>query len=288
MTLALTAAVIVPTASIISLLSTEVGEAYRATVATLSQQRQLPPAILKLPLIGGWLGDLNQRMQNDPQALRETLQGLLGSSLGELRTVVGGVGRNLGKLFITVISLFFFYRDGESLASQAQGVLQQILGNRVRNYMDAIGKTVKSVLLSLLLVAVSQGVLAGLGYWVTGVPAPMFSAAVTAVAALIPFAVPVVWGSIVIWMFAAGQTWPAFWLLLWCATAVSWVDNVIRPMVIGNSTGIPFLLVMFGVLGGLGAFGMVGLFVGPAVLAVLLAVWREWRAERSAVPEAGD
>jgi predicted PurR-regulated permease PerM len=204
--------------------------------------------------------------------------------MGEMRDLVGGVSRNLGKMFITAVTLFFFYRDGERFALQLRVVLQQIVGARSGPYLDAIGTTVKAVLLSLLLCAVSQGVLAGLGYWVAGVPAPIFATAVTMVAALIPFAVPVVWISIVIWLFAAGHTVPAIGLLVWCATVVSWVDNVVRPLVIGGSTGIPFLLVLFGVLGGLGAFGLVGLFVGPALLAVLLAVWREWRAERAMPP----
>ncbi len=287
MTLLLTAAVIVPTASIVWLLSDEVGNAYRETVSALSQQHELPAALLHLPFIGNWLQELNTRMQQDPLALRNAVQTLLSNSMGEMRGLVGGVSRNLGKMFITVVTLFFFYRDGERFASQLRVVLEQILGKRSGDYLDAIGKTVKAVLLSLLLCAVSQGVLAGLAYWVAGVPAPIFAAAVTTVAALIPFAVPVVWGSIVIWLFAAGHTLAAIGLLLWCATVVSWVDNVIRPMVIGSSTGIPFLLVLFGVLGGLGAFGLVGLFVGPALLAVLLAVWREWRAERIILPGEG-
>jgi predicted PurR-regulated permease PerM len=287
MTLLLTAAVIVPTASIVWLLSDEVGNAYRETVSALSQQRELPPALLRLPLVGGWLQELNARMQSDPQALRNALQGVLSNSMGEMRDLVGGVGRNLGKMFITIVTLFFFYRDGDRFAWQVRVVLEQVLGKRSGAYMDAIGTTVKAVLLSLLLCAVSQGVLAGLGYWVAGVPAPMFAAAVTMVAALIPFAVPVVWICIVIWLFAAGHTMAAVGLLIWCATVVSWVDNVVRPLVIGGSTGIPFLLVLFGVLGGLAAFGLVGLFVGPALLAVLLALWREWRSESIILPDSG-
>ena len=285
MTLLLTAAVIVPTASIVWLLSDEVGDAYRETVSALSQRRELPAALLHLPFAGPWLQDLNTRMHDDPQALRNAVQSLLSSSMGEMRGLVGGVSRNLGKMFITVVALFFFYRDGDRFASQLRVVLEQIVGRRSGDYLDAIGKTVKAVLLSLLLCAVSQGVLAGVAYWAAGVPAPIFAAAVTTVAALIPFAVPVVWGSLVIWLFSTGETLPAIGLLVWCATVVSWIDNVIRPMVIGSSTGIPFLLVLFGVLGGLGAFGLVGLFVGPALLAVLLAVWREWRSERIIVAD---
>jgi predicted PurR-regulated permease PerM len=280
MTLLLTAALLVPTAGMAVLLRTELGDAYRDIVAALSRQQGLPEGLLHLPLVGHWLQELNDRMLSDPQALRNTLQTLFNNSYGQITGIVGNVGRNLGKLFITVISLYFFYRDGDRLAQQVRNVLGRILGERVDAYAVAIGHTVKAVLISLVLCALAQGVLAGLGYWVAGVQAPIFAAVVTMLAALIPFAVPIVWGSIVAWLFAVGQTTAAIGLLLWCVLVVSWVDNLVRPIVISSTTRIPFLLVMFGVLGGLGAFGLVGLFLGPVILAVLLAVWREWRAER--------
>jgi predicted PurR-regulated permease PerM len=283
-TLLLTAAVIIPTASVVLLLRTEVASAYHDIVAALSDGRGLPPLLLKLPVVGPWLQDLNARMVSDPQALRDTLTTAFNSSYGRITNVLGDVGRNIAKLLITIISLFFFYRDGDHLAGQIRGVLEKILGARVHDYLDAAGQTVKAVLISLVLCALAQGILAGLGYWVAGVKAPVFAAAVTTLAALIPFAVPVVWGSIVVWMFATGQTIAAIGLLLWCVGVVSWIDNLIRPLVISNQTRIPFLLVMFGVLGGLGAFGLVGLFVGPVILAVLLSIWREWLSER---PVAG-
>jgi len=280
MTLLLTAAVIVPTSFIVLLMRAELGEAYRDIVRGMSQGQGLPESLFSLPLVGDWLRGLNSRLVDDPELLREAAQNLLNNSYGRITNLIGDVGRNAAKVLITVISMFFFYRDGDRLATQMLRVLEQILGARVHSYSKAIGQTVKAVLVSLVLCALAQGFLAGLGYWVAGVPAPVFAAAVTTLAAMVPFAVPVVWGAIVIWMFATGLTVPAIGLLLWCLLVVSWIDNLIRPLVISNATRIPFLLVMFGVLGGLGAFGLVGLFVGPMILAVLLAVWREWLTGR--------
>ena len=99
---------------------------------------------------------------------------------------------------------------------------------------------------------------------------------VSSVEKLIPFGTPLVWGSIGVWLLLTGKTAAGIGLLVWGAVVVSWVDNLIRPIVISSATQIPFLLVMFGVLGGLSAFGMVGLFLGPVILAVLMAVWRQW------------
>jgi predicted PurR-regulated permease PerM len=108
------------------------------------------------------------------------------------------------------------------------------------------------------------------------VKAPVFWGAATGVVALLPFGAPLVWGSIGAWLVLRGDVGAGLGLLLWGALAVSWIDNLVRPLIISGVAKVPFLLVMFGVLGGLAAFGLIGLFVGPVALAVLLAVWREW------------
>ena len=77
-------------------------------------------------------------------------------------------------------------------------------------------------------------------------------------------------------MLVTGNIWQGIGLLLWGVLLVSWMDNIVRPLVISNATRMPFLLVVFGVLGGVLAFGLVGLFIGPVLLAVSLAIWREW------------
>ncbi|MFM7627349.1 MAG: AI-2E family transporter, partial [Gammaproteobacteria bacterium] len=113
-----------------------------------------------------------------------------------------------------------------------------------------------------------------------GLPAPAFLGALTFLVGLVPFMVPFVWASASLWLFLTGKTVAAVGLCIWGLTAVSWIDNLVRPLVISGATRIPFLLVMFGVLGGLGAFGLVGLFIGPVILAVSVAIWREWLAEK--------
>ena len=132
---------------------------------------------------------------------------------------------------------------------------------------------------ALILGAIAQGVVAGIGYWIFGVKAPVLLGAVTVLIALIPFGAPLVWGSLSVWMMVTGNVWAGIGLLLWGVLLVSWMDNIVRPLVISNATRMPFLLVVFGVLGGVLAFGLVGLFIGPVLLAVSLAIWREWLEE---------
>ena len=87
-------------------------------------------------------------------------------------------------------------------------------------------------------------------------------------------------------MLVTGNVWSGVGLLLWGVLLVSWMDNIVRPLVISNATRMPFLLVVFGVLGGVLAFGLVGLFIGPVLLAVSLAIWREWLEEHQEKKEA--
>jgi predicted PurR-regulated permease PerM len=99
------------------------------------------------------------------------------------------------------------------------------------------------------------------------------------VCGFIPFAVPVLWGGIGAWLIMTGHTVAGVALLIWGVIVVGWTDHFVRPLLISRGAQIPFIIVLFGVLGGLAAFGLVGLFIGPVILAVLLAVWREWLAE---------
>src|SRR5690606_27588804 len=130
---------------------------------------------------------------------------------------------------------------------------------RVSDYLDAIGATTQAVVYALILGAIAQGVVAGIGYWLFGLQAPVLLGAITVLSALIPFGAPVVWGSLSIWMLLTGEIFAGIGLLLWGVLLVSWMDNIVRPLVISNATRMPFLLVVFGVLGGVLAFGLVAL-----------------------------
>ena len=280
MTLVITAAVIVPLAWLIVILRVEAMRGYEALQALLVNGPQMPPALLKLPWVGDRLSDLSARMAQDPHALSLELRDWADRSSSMIAHVLGGVTRNAVKLFFAVLSLFFVYRDGQKFARQFAAVLEQVLGPRVHNYLQAIGPTVKAVVYGLVLAAVAQGTLAGIGYWIAGVGAPVFLAILTIVCGLLPFVVPLLWGSIGFWLIATGHTAAGVGLLIWGTIVVSWIDNIVRPFVISRETRIPFLLVMFGVIGGVAAFGLVGLFIGPVILAMLVAIWREWLLEK--------
>lgn len=280
MTALLTAAFVLPTVWLALLLRSEMANAYAAVGSLLTQGPfRLPRFIADIPLFGSWLQEMLDTMTSSPTAIRGQVSTWVETLATESLAVIGGVGRNAAKLGFALITVFFLYRDGERVLIQAQLVLHRFLGERVDPYLSAVGSMTNAVVWGLIATALAQGLVAGLGYWWFGLGAPVLLGAVTAAIALIPFGTPFAWGAIGVWLIASGDAWNGVGLLLWGTLVVSWVDNLVRPLVISNATQIPFLLVMFGVLGGLAAFGLVGLFVGPVILAVVMAVWREWLEE---------
>ena len=280
MTLMLTAALVLPALWLASLLRTELGTAISTvTGAIRAGTLALPDFIRNLPWAGDALQRLLEQLTGDPENFGTQMNTWVRQGLDQAVALIGDVGRNAAKLGFALITVFFFYRDGDKVLIQVQKVLRRFLGERVDGYLVAVGSMTKAVVWGLVATALAQGVVAGLGYWWAGVAAPILLSAVTALIAMIPFGTPFAWGSIGIWLLISGDTVGGIGLLLWGALVVSWVDNLVRPLVISNATRIPFVLVMFGVLGGLAAFGLVGLFLGPVVLAVLMAVWREWMEE---------
>ena len=285
MTLLLTTAFVVPALWIGILLRGEIGVAIATLTAQLKQgSLVLPDFVRGLPWIGDALQALIDGSTGDPEAYRAQMTDWVRQGADQLVALVGDVGRNAAKLGLALVTVFFVYRDGERVLEQVRLVLHRFLGARIDNYLAAVGGMTKAVVWGLIVTALAQGFVAALGYWWAGVSAPVLLGAVTALIAMIPFGTPFAWGSIGVWLLVSGDTVAGIGLLLWGALVVSWVDNVVRPLVISNATRIPFLLVLFGVLGGLAAFGLVGLFLGPVVLAVLMAVWREWIEESELGP----
>ncbi len=279
MTVLVSAAVIVPIAWLAVVLRIDLVRAYHAMQDVLAGGVQVPPSILKLPWLGDHVRDLTARIAQDPHALGFELRKLTDRSFDQIAHVVGDIGRNAVKLAFAVLTLFFLYRGGESFAGQVARALGQVLGPRVDNYLTAIGQTVKAVVYGLGLSALVQGVLAGLGYWIAGLGAPIFLAALTTIFGIIPFAVPVLWGGVGLWLVVTGHTVAGVGLCVWGALVIFCTDHFVRPLLISRGASIPFLIVLFGVLGGLASFGLVGLFIGPVILAILLAIWREWLLE---------
>ena len=276
MTLGVAATLLLPLVWVLFTLVGDVAVA-SATLKRLSVEGlpPLPPGVRDWPG-GEWIVAQYQRVQADPLWVRAQIDALGLTDTNRLRALAGDIGRNIAKFGLAVLALFFLYRHGDSVLTQFRRVATRWLGEAAPGYIQAVGVTVRAVVFGIVLTALAQGVLAGLGYWAAGVAAPALWGVITALVSLIPFVGPVVWIGLSLNLLAHGETQAALGLFLWGALVVSWVDNLIRPLVISGPTRIPFLLVFLGVLGGLNAFGLIGLFLGPVLLAVSVAIWREW------------
>ena len=245
---------------------------YRVKVGYLD----VPESIKDLPVIGQQIQDALWRINKNPEGTLDAFRAWIQSHLYYGKVALDVVLSSLAKLGMALMTLYFFYRDGISLIKQIRQALRNIIGNRIDGYIDSVGTTTRAVVYGIGLTALAQALLAGIGYYFSGAPSPILMTLITFVIALIPFGTPFAWGAVSIWLLSQGQTVEGIGLALWGILVISWVDNLIRPIVISGATKIPFIIIFIGVLGGLTAFGFVGLFIGPVVLAIGLAVWREW------------
>ncbi len=236
----------------------------------------VPEAIKDLPVIGQQVKDILWRINRNPEGTLEAFRVWVQSHLYYGKVALDVAMSSLAKLGMAIMTLFFFYRDGTSLIRQIRQALRNIIGNRIDDYIDSVGMTTRAVVYGIGLTALAQALLAGVGYYFAGAPSPILLTILTFIIALIPFGTPFVWGGVSVWLLSQGHTVEGIGLALWGTLVISWVDNLIRPIVISGATKIPFIIIFIGVLGGLTAFGFVGLFIGPVVLAITLAVWREW------------
>lgn len=260
-----------------AMLQDELKTAYQTLVSGFNQDTyRLPDFIKRIPWLGNTAQQWLDRVIDDRAGVIVQFTDWAKQWSGEFAQFLGGIGHYVMKLGVILVTVFFCFRDGDEGVRQLHQGLVRFLGKYQHVYLQAAGYTTRAVVYGLVLAALGQGMLAGLGYAVAGVQAPVLLGTVTALLALVPMGATLVWMPISIVLMLMGQSWQGIGLLLWGFLVVSTVDNVIRPLVISGASRVPFLVVMFGVLGGLTAFGMIGLFLGPVILAVLLAVWQAW------------
>jgi predicted PurR-regulated permease PerM len=238
-----------------------------------------------LPWLGEPLADLLRSMLQSPaEAGRQALEWIRDRA-GRVFVIAGGLGRNLMTLLLMLLTLYFIYRDGERWIVGLQQIVQRLFGDDGRAYLATVRAATRAVVYGLLATMLAQGTLAGIGFWAAGVPAPTLLALTTALFALLPFGPAVPIGAAVLWLALSGAVVPAIGLALWGTLAVGLVDNLLRPLVMSKGVRLHYLLALFGVLGGMMLFGLIGVFVGPIVLAVITSLLRKWLGEHA--PRSG-
>jgi predicted PurR-regulated permease PerM len=246
----------------------------------------LPDWLAHAPLIGPSLEEVwNKIAAHNPemvQRLRELAKPLLLGALGAGLTLLQG----LGLLVLSVLFAGFFYLSGASLGIALEAAMWRIAGERAGYLLGLIGGTVKGVVYGILGTSLVQAVLCAAGYWLVGLPSPALLGLATFFLAIIPGGPLVIVVPGVLWLVQQGERGWAIFLVVWVMVVGVVVDNVLKPMIIGKSSHMPFILIMLGVIGGAAAFGLLGVFVGPTLLAVAHAVVRDWTMGSAARQDA--
>jgi predicted PurR-regulated permease PerM len=277
LTLTLLLLVIVPIGLVAYNLADEVGQAYDKIKLAVESGRVEPPAWLRrLPLIG----ETADKYVRQTVASREQLIELATRMLEPARHFLLGGGIVLGigvaQMSLAAFVSFFLYRDGDALRRAIGIAMDRIIGPSAERVVTTVSHTVRGVMYGLLGTALAQALVAALGFVIAGVPGVLLLGFATFVLSLVPVGPPLIWGGAAIWLFSQGETGWGVFMLVWGLILISGVDNVVKPMLISRGSDLPFLLVLLGVLGGVLAFGFVGLFIGPVLLAVGYSLMREW------------
>jgi predicted PurR-regulated permease PerM len=192
------------------------------------------------------------------------------------------VARRIVTLAFTILTLFFVYLEGEHLSVQVPKLFRRLFGSSVDRLLRRVVSAIRAAVDGIVFVAVAEGAIMCGVYALARAPHPILSGVITGVFATIPFAAPVVFGTVAVVLVVRGSIAGAI-LVAVAGTVVLFIaDHFVRPVIIGEGAKLPFLWALLAILGGVESFGLVGIFIGPALMAALLSLWRGWVEELSA------
>jgi predicted PurR-regulated permease PerM len=282
MTLSLVLVIILPLALVAYNLTDDVTAFYDAIKQSMEAGPPEPPAWLTgVPLLGGPIEEYWRNIASSKAEMLALAKSLLEPTKNFLLASGIILGQGVLEMSLAAFISFFFYRDGEALIQSAGVAMDRLAGLHAAKILDITNGTVRNVTYGLLGTALAQGLVAAIGFAIAGVPAVMLLGLATAVLSLIPVGPPLIWGGAAIWLFQQGNTGWSIFMLLWGVFLISGVDNVVKPLLISRGSRLPFLLVLLGVMGGVLAFGFVGIFIGPTLLAVGFSLLRKWTSADS-------
>lgn len=250
----------------------------------LSEGPPAPPAwVEKLPVVGSRMHDRWQAMAGSGAKLTEELAHYLIPIRDWALRSAANMGEGILYLSLSVFMSFFLYRDGAALSERLEALFARVGGKQAPELFRIAGDTIKSVVYGIIGTALAQGFLAGTGFLIAGVAGALLLGVLTCIVSLIPMGPPLIWAPAAYWLFHKGETGWAIFLALWGFLVVSAVDNILKPYFISKGSNLPFILVFLGVLGGIMAFGVLGIFLGPTLLAIAYALFQEWSSEKQVI-----
>lgn len=236
----------------------------------------LPPWVEQLPGVGAKIADGWERLRTEP----DHLQRLIAYGAAPAREVALVSGRALGnaalQIAVTMLVLYFLLRDGERLSAQVDRAARRMGGALARELIDTARAAVSGVMFGAIGAGLAQATLATIGFQLAGLPNPFLLGSLTFVLSIVPIGPPLIWGGACLWLLQHGEQGWALFMLLYGLLGISTIDNVLKPMLISRASHLPFVLALIGVVGGVISFGIVGVFLGPTLLALLIDLGGHW------------
>ncbi|OWW18848.1 hypothetical protein AYR66_03985 [Noviherbaspirillum denitrificans] len=286
---------VAPTIFLFNTLSHEVATVERLLGQFNNTGLPAPEWLARLPVVAKPAMEWWQTHLAVPGGLNTFLQGVAGGLLPHLTSTVGKLGptilANALYLFLSLLTLFVLYLEGPAVVTYVDHAGQRLIPKYYGVLRRLLPLSVRGTALGLCSVAVLEGIVLGIAYAIAGAPAPAILGVITGYLALIPGGAPLSFTSVSLLLLGQGHAGAALGLFSWGAFELFLVDKFVRPKLIGHRVNLPFLAVLFGLLGGVSTLGVLGLFIGPFMMAVLFWWLRGGKADavhEIAVPDKGD
>jgi predicted PurR-regulated permease PerM len=275
-TLLLAAVIVVPVAILGATLADNVKALISATQKLIHDGPPSPPDwVASVPLVGNHIADYWKSLDQSGSIQLQQMARLLPAAKSVVLWGGSAVADGIVQIILSLLIAFFFYRDGHSAALQLQGALHRIAGTRGDRLLELAGATIRAVVYGILGTSLLQGVVAAIGFAIAGVPGAVSLGFVTFILSLMPGGPLIVAAPAAFWLYRQGSTAWAVFMIAW-GLMVGMLDNVVKPLLISRGGSTPMILIMLGVLGGALAFGLIGMFLGPTLVALGYSLLEQW------------
>jgi len=277
MTVSLVLIIVLPLTLVTWNIADSVTHFYRGARAALDAGGFEPPAWLRqLPVVGEAVDSYLRQILSSKEELLAVAKKYVEPARNILLNSGIVLGAGVAQVSLAAFVSFFLYRDGHNIVTALEVGMDKIMGEHAVEVAETVSRTVTGVMYGMLGTALAQAAVAAVGFLIAGVPAVALLSVATFIFSLVPVGPPLIWGGASIWLFSQGMTGWGIFMLVYGTVVISGVDNVVKPILISRGSSLPFALVLLGVMGGVLAFGFVGLFIGPTLLAVALGLLRNW------------
>lgn len=277
MTLLLILVIVLPLAFMAVTLADSVAPLVDWVRDALAHGRPLPPDwVATIPIVGGNIDAWWREIATSEVKLAELVKKLTQPAQQAALKFGLILGEGVLQLSLATFLGFFFYRDGAALVMAARVAVKRLAGDLEQGLFLTVGGTIQGVIYGILGTAVAQGLVALIGFLIAGVPGALLLAFLTFMLSIVPVGPPLLWGGATAWLIFQDQIGWAIFMAVWGFFVISGIDNVIKPLLISRGSNLPFVLVLIGVFGGVIAFGFVGIFIGPTLMAIGYTLARLW------------